>query len=77
MSENNLYIRDGLLEKFEFQSYGHALEILNGAFQTEWNEIQDSLERLMITTDELREAGMHYFDSLMMFYTHSAGGKYE
>ncbi len=57
MSENNLYIRDGLLEKFEFQSYGHALEILNGAFQTEWDEIQDSLERLMITTDELREAG--------------------
>lgn len=57
MCENNLYIRDGLLEKFEFQSYGHALEILNGAFQTEWNEIQDSLERLMITTDELREAG--------------------
>ena len=34
MSENNLYIREGLLEKFEFQSYGHALEILNGAFQT-------------------------------------------
>lgn len=57
MSENNLYIRKGLLEKFEFQSYGHALEILNGAFQTEWDEIQDSLERLMITTDELREAG--------------------
>lgn len=57
MSENNLYIREGLLEKFEFQSYGHALEILNGAFQTEWDEIQDSLERLMITTDELREAG--------------------
>lgn len=57
MSENNLYIRDGLLEKFEFQSYGHALEILNGAFQTEWDEIQDSLERLVITTDELREAG--------------------
>ena len=57
MSENNLYIRDGLLEKFDFQSYGHALEILNGAFQTEWDEIQDSLERLMITTDELREAG--------------------
>ena len=57
MCENNLYIRDGLLEKFEFQSYGHALEILNGAFQTEWDEIQDSLERLMITTDELREAG--------------------
>ena len=57
MCENNLYIRDGLLEKFEFQSYGHALEILNGSFQTEWDEIQDSLERLMITTDELREAG--------------------
>ncbi len=57
MSENNLYIRDGLLDKFEFQSYGHAREILNGAFQTEWDEIQDSLENLLITTDELREAG--------------------
>lgn len=31
MSENK-YIRDSLLEKVEFQNYGHALEILDEAF---------------------------------------------
>ena len=50
MSElcNNKYIRENLLEKFEFQSYGHALEILTEAFPIEWNEIQDCLEKLKI-----------------------------
>lgn len=33
------YIRPVLLEKFEFQNYGHALEILNEAYPIEWNEI--------------------------------------
>lgn len=51
------YIRDSLLNKFEFQSYGHALEILSEAFPTEWNEIQDCLESLTISTDDLRAAG--------------------
>ena len=51
------YIRDALMEKFEFQSYGHALEILGEAFPTEWNEIQDSLEQLKISKDEIIAAG--------------------
>lgn len=51
------YVRANLLEKFEFQSYGHALEILNEAFPKEWNEIQDSLEKLSITIEDLRAAG--------------------
>lgn len=51
------YIREELLEKFEFQSYGHALEILSEAFPEEWGEIQDSLEKLSISVEELRAAG--------------------
>lgn len=51
------YIREGLFDKFEFQNYGHALEILSEAFPDEWNEIQDSLEQLSISVDELKAAG--------------------
>ena len=43
------YIRPTLQEKYEFHSFGHALEILNGAFPEEWNELQDCLENLVIT----------------------------
>lgn len=31
----NQYIKNELLEKFEFYNYGHALEILSEAFPTE------------------------------------------
>ncbi len=51
------YIRPTLLDKFEFQNYGHALEILNEAFPIEWQEIQDSLEKLSISIDDIRAAG--------------------
>lgn len=51
------YIRSGLLDKYEFLSYGHAVEILSEAFPEEWNEIQDCLERLTISTEEIRAAG--------------------
>lgn len=51
------YIRENLTEKFEFQNYGHALEILYDAFPDEWNEIQDCLERLSISIEDLRAAG--------------------
>lgn len=51
------YIRENLLHKFEFQSYGHALEILKEAFPSEWNELQDCLESLYISKEELRSAG--------------------
>ena len=51
------YIRSSLNEKFEFQSYGHALEILSEAFPEEWNDIQDCLASLQITTDDLLASG--------------------
>ena len=57
MDNYGRYVRADLLDKFEFQSYGHALEILNEAFQVEWNEIQDCLAQLSITLDDLRAAG--------------------
>ena len=46
-----------LLEKFEFYSYKHALEIITQAFPAEWSEIVDCLRQLRITTDDLRESG--------------------
>lgn len=51
------YIRENLLEKFEFRNYGHALEILQDAFPLEWKEVQDSLERLSISIEDLQAAG--------------------
>ena len=51
------YIGPDLLEKFEFYSYNHALEIITQAFPEEWSEIVDCLRRLRITTDDLRESG--------------------
>lgn len=46
-----------LQEKYEFQNYGHALEILTEAFPTEWDEVQDCLRKLQITVDDLKKAG--------------------
>lgn len=57
MNELEKYVRASLLEKFEFQNYGHALEILSEAFPIEWCEIQDCLEKLSISLDEIRAAG--------------------
>ena len=51
------YIEKDLLEKFEFYSYNHAIEILTQAFPEEWHALTDCLRRLDITTDDLREAG--------------------
>ena len=51
------YIGPDLLEKFEFCSYNHALEIITQAFPEEWSEIADCLRQLRITTDDLRESG--------------------
>ena len=51
------YIREQLLNKFEFLNYGHALEILNEAFPNEWQEIQDCLEQLVISIDDITSAG--------------------
>ena len=57
MKNINEYVRESLQEKFEFQNYGHALEILNEAFPQEWSEIQDCLEQLSISIDDLKAAG--------------------
>ena len=57
MDDYSRYVRADLLDKFEFQSYGHALEILSDAFPVEWKEIQDCLAQLFISLDELRAAG--------------------
>lgn len=51
------YIRPGLIEKFEFQSYGHAIEILNESFGQEWNDIQNCLSNLSISVDDIKAAG--------------------
>lgn len=50
-------IPQDLNDKFEFYSYGHALEILCDAFPDEWNDIQSCLRDLSITIDDLRIAG--------------------
>lgn len=51
------YIRKDLLERFEFQNYGHALEILSEAFPAEWDDVQRCLEALSISTDDIKAAG--------------------
>lgn len=57
MKDITRYVRHNLQDKFEFQSYGHALEILNEAFPNEWNEIQDSLEKFTISLNDLIVSG--------------------
>ena len=57
MKDITRYVRHNLQDKFEFQNYGHALEILNEAFPNEWNEIQDSLEKFTISLNDLIASG--------------------
>ena len=51
------YIKSSLLNKYEFQNYGHALEILSEAYPVEWQELQDCLDKLLITVEDLKAAG--------------------
>ena len=51
------YIREDLFNKFEFQNYGHALEILSESFPNEWNDLQDALANLSISKEDLLAAG--------------------
>ena len=57
MEQLKAYVKEELFDKFEFQNYGHALEILSEAFHEEWNDIQEALQRLIITVDDLKAAG--------------------
>ncbi len=52
-----LPIPENLINKYEFYNYGHALEILSDAFPVEWGEIQNCLENLKISVDDLKKAG--------------------
>lgn len=47
----------GLLDRFEFHSYGHALDILMTSFPQHWEEIKLALSKFQVTTAELRAAG--------------------
>lgn len=51
------YLEDDLLNKFEFQNYGHALEILSQSCINEWNDIKTCLRTLEIYIDDIKEAG--------------------
>ena len=47
----------GLMERFEFHSYGHALEILTESFPLQWHDICQALSQFEVTTGELVAAG--------------------
>ena len=51
------YILSPLKERFEFYSYGHALEILGEGFPEEWKEIQTALCCLRLTADDILQSG--------------------
>ncbi len=51
------YIDSDVWVKYEFYSYGHALEILCNAFPEEWEELQTCLRQLKLTLSDLKKAG--------------------
>ena len=51
------YIDKDIKNKFEFYSYGHALEILHDAFPREWEELQECLRQLKLTVSDLKKEG--------------------
>lgn len=57
MNKFEAFVRPEVLERFEFIDQGHALEILYDAFPEEWDDVQDCLDNLLITTDDLLAAG--------------------
>ena len=50
-------IPEALKKKFEFHSYGHALEILTEAYPNEWQDLQTCLNQLVITKEDILKAG--------------------
>lgn len=51
------YFSCSLQNKYEFYSYGHAIEILYNAFPEEWNELQKCLSRIVLSLDDIKIAG--------------------
>lgn len=46
-----------LLEKYDFYDYNHAIDILNGSFQNEWDEIKTSLLNFEISVQDIIQKG--------------------
>lgn len=55
--DNEKYIDNDLLFKYEFYNYGHALEILYNAYPAEWKELQECLRKLKLTLSDIKTAG--------------------
>lgn len=53
----NELLEPELLEKFEFFSYNHAIEIISQAYPEEWKEILCCLQNLDISVDDIRISG--------------------
>lgn len=51
------YLSDLLKNKFEFYSYGHAINILHESFPEEWEEIIECLEKLNLSLADVKKAG--------------------
>ena len=51
------YFDYDLTGKFEFFNYGHALEILHEGFPEEWRELQECLQRFVLSLDDVMKAG--------------------
>ncbi|MBQ9243526.1 MAG: restriction endonuclease [Proteobacteria bacterium] len=46
-----------IIRKFEFKSYGHALEILSESFGGEWLEVQKCLQAFKLSIEDVKKAG--------------------
>lgn len=51
------YIDVDIRDKFEFHSYGHAIEILHESFPEEWGELQECFRRLKLSIADIQKAG--------------------
>lgn len=56
-SSNQEFLIERAQKKFEFFNYGHALEILQGSFPEEWNEIQSALNTFRLSIADIVKAG--------------------
>lgn len=57
MNKFEAFVRPEVLDRFEFIDCGHALEILYNSFPEEWDDLQDCLDNLYITREDLLAAG--------------------
>ncbi len=57
LTADTKYISPNLLDRFEFHSYGHALEILYDAFPQEWLELQRCLAGIELSLADIKKAG--------------------